>query len=93
MDADRIDIEQPNNPATNNENNKTNKQPLGNIRTKVRTRHSSLKPVQMPSPKGDDDELDWNENLYLHQYCLKVQSQVPIKQPPQAGQIGEMKSP
>ena len=86
-DADPIDIEQPNTPTTNtNNNNKTNKQPLlsnfGNKRTKVRTRPSSLKPVQMPLPKGDDEESDWNENMYLHQYCAKVQSQVPIRQPP-----------
>ena len=80
-DADPIDIEQPNSPTTNNENNKTNKQPLGNNRTKARTKPSSLKPVQMPPPNGDDEELDWNENLHLHRYCAKVQSQVPFREP------------
>ena len=47
-DADPIDIEQPNSPATNTAiYNKTNKQSLlsnfGNKRTKVRTRPSSFK--------------------------------------------------
>ena len=36
----------------------------------------------MPTPKGDDEESDWNKNLYLHQYHAKVQSQFPIRQPP-----------
>ena len=36
----------------------------------------------MPSPKGDSEESDWNENLYAHQYRAKVQSQVPIRQHP-----------
>ena len=80
MDADPIDIEQPNIPTTNTNN--TNKQTFGNKRTKVRTRPSSLKLVQIPTPKGDDEESDWNENLYLHQYHTKLKSQVPIRQPP-----------
>ena len=35
----------------------------------------------MPPPKRDSEESDWNENLYLHQYCAKVQSQVPPRHP------------
>ena len=36
----------------------------------------------MPPPERDSDESDWNENLYLHQYHAKVQSQVPPRHPP-----------
>ena len=36
----------------------------------------------MPPPKCNSEESNWNENLYLHQYHAKVQSQVPIRQPP-----------
>ena len=47
----------------------------------------------MPPPKHDSEESDWNENLYLHQYQAKVQSQVPIRQPPPGWSTGEKNSP
>ena len=44
-------------------------------------RPDRLRPVQMPPPKRDSEESDWNENLYPHSYQAKVQSHIPPKQP------------
>ena len=60
----------------------SNQENIWNGKTYDKTRPSSLKPIQMPPPKGDNEQSDWNENLYLHQYRAEVQSQVPPRHPP-----------
>ena len=91
-DADLIDITQPDSPNKNNDRDDRQEHPLPsdwseqenfwNGKTYDKGRPTSLQPVQMPPPKHDNEESDWNENLYPHQYPAKVQSQVPIRQPP-----------
>ena len=87
-DADLIDITQPNSPATNDKGNGhpppsdwSNQENFGSGKTYDNIRPSSLKPVQMPPPKRDSEQSNWNENLYLHQYHAKVKSQVPPRHP------------
>ena len=87
-DADPIDITQPDSPANNDKGDRHPYLQIGvtrkffGMRRHDKTRPSSLKPVQMPPPKRDSEEFDWNENLYPHQYHAKVQSQVPARYPP-----------
>ena len=90
-DADLIDITQPDSPNKNDRDDRqehplpsdwSEQENFWNRKTYDKVRPTSLQPVQMPPTKCDSEESDWNENLYLHQYCAKVQFQVPIRQPP-----------
>ena len=73
--ADPIDITQPNIPSNNDKGDRcplpldwSDQENFWNGTDYEKIRPERLRPVQMPSPKRDSEESDWNENLYPHSY-------------------------
>ena len=98
--VDLIDIMQPDCQNTDNNANKNDRDdrqdnPLPsdwseqeNIwsgKTYDKLRITTLNPVPMPPPIREDEESDWNKNLYPQNYRAKVELQVSPSKPPQIG--------
>ena len=74
-DADPIDISQMDSTYNNGKGNShplpsdwSDQEKYWNGTAYEKTRPDRLRPVQMPPPKRDGEESDWNENLYPHSY-------------------------